>query len=415
MESAAGELRTMRSEQQLGAAPLVTTWRFTGEGVEVVDEQGGRRTARFEPTPEGDWLAPGAAARAAREQMEAGAEEISVTTLDPSQGLRAVTSTRRLRGQGPVEAMGKVVPASEWVVTIDSFPGVESVEFLDASGELVRGTTDMGGIVVEMLASDRAVATADVPAPELLASTLVTPDRPIRGARGVRTGAYVLRLRQGEMPDLPETGVQRVERLDGRSARVVVDLTSPRLAAGADADDAAYLGSSRMIDATDPKIVELAREAVKPVAGEPAHVRAERMRRFVYAYIDAKSLDVGFATASETARTRQGDCTEHGVLLAALLRAEGIPSRVVSGVLYVDEFIGREGVFGFHMWTQALLDTGDGPRWVDLDATLDDRTPTDATHIAMAVSAMAADDEFNTMASLAPLLGGLEIVVERVE
>ena len=54
---------------------------------------------------------------------------------------------------------------------------------------------------------------------------------------------------------------------------------------------------------------------------------AERMReleKFVFGYIDKKSLNVGYASALETARTRQGDCTEHALLLAALGRARGI-------------------------------------------------------------------------------------------
>ena len=41
------------------------------------------------------------------------------------------------------------------------------------------------------------------------------------------------------------------------------------------------------------------------------------------------------ATAAEVARSREGDCTEHAVLLAALARARGIPARVAMGLVYV--------------------------------------------------------------------------------
>jgi hypothetical protein len=132
----------------------------------------------------------------------------------------------------------------------------------------------------------------------------------------------------------------------------------------------------------------------------------------VYSYIDEKSLDVGFATASEVARTQQGDCTEHAVLLAAILRARGIPSRVVSGLIYVDEFVGERGIFGFHMWTQALLPDEQGvERWVDLDATLPSND-FDAAHIGVAVSTLGGADRVNTMAAVAPLLGTLTIEVD---
>src|SRR5690606_5201760 len=101
---------------------------------------------------------------------------------------------------------------------------------------------------------------------------------------------------------------------------------------------------------------------------QPPAVIAEKLRRFVHSYISNKSLDVGLASASEVCRTREGDCTEHATLLAAALRFAGIPSRVVSGLIYAEEFAGRSRIFGYHMWTQALLpDDAGAMRWVDLD------------------------------------------------
>jgi hypothetical protein len=99
------------------------------------------------------------------------------------------------------------------------------------------------------------------------------------------------------------------------------------------------------------------------------------------------------------------------VLLAALLRAEAIPSRVVSGLVYLDRFLGREAVFGYHMWTQAWLSGQDGrARWVDLDATLDGH-PFDAAHIALGTSPLAEVAFSNDLLRLSPLLGRLSIRV----
>ena len=83
---------------------------------------------------------------------------------------------------------------------------------------------------------------------------------------------------------------------------------------------------------------------------------AEKLCRFVSFYVTRKNFSVGFASASEVARKREGDCTEHGILLAALGRAMGIPSRVVSGLVYVDEFKGVEKAMVYHMWTQFFLE-----------------------------------------------------------
>jgi hypothetical protein len=123
---------------------------------------------------------------------------------------------------------------------------------------------------------------------------------------------------------------------------------------------------------------------------------------------------VGFATASEVARTRQGDCSEHAVLLAALLRGAGIPSRTVSGLIYTDEFLGRKNVFAYHMWTQAWLTQGVGGRWVDLDATLD-ALPFDAAHIALATSSQSDVGAVNDIVKIAGLLGRLSLQVVWVD
>ncbi|MBZ0171892.1 MAG: transglutaminase-like domain-containing protein, partial [Phycisphaerales bacterium] len=169
-----------------------------------------------------------------------------------------------------------------------------------------------------------------------------------------------------------------------------------------------------MLTCDDPRVAELARDALT-AAPEDAAKRAELLRRFVHRHIRTKDLSVGFASAAEVARTREGDCTEHGVLLAALLRADGIPSRVVSGLIYADQFAGSDDIFGYHMWTQAYLEIDGEPRWVDLDATLPDSLPMTATHIALAVTGLPDENRINALVELAPLMGRLAIKVENVE
>jgi transglutaminase-like putative cysteine protease len=140
--------------------------------------------------------------------------------------------------------------------------------------------------------------------------------------------------------------------------------------------------------------------------------RARAIERFVHEYISSKSLGVGFATASEVCQTREGDCSEHAVLLAAMLRADGIPSRGVSGLVYVDQFVNQDKVFGYHMWAQGLIDVTGTPRWIDLDAAV---YPMDATHIAVTTSSLADDDVVNSMVGVAEVLNALSIEVEDVE
>ena len=134
------------------------------------------------------------------------------------------------------------------------------------------------------------------------------------------------------------------------------------------------------------------------------------MRAFVNRHIEDKNLATAFASASEVARTGAGDCTEHGVLLAALLRADGIPSRVVTGLVYMPG-LGKsgKGAFGWHMWTQALIDG----QWMDLDATLPMWFT--AGHITTGTSSLAEGTGVEDMASIIGKLGKIEIDVIRVD
>jgi transglutaminase-like putative cysteine protease len=331
-----------------------------------------------------------------------------------------VTSTRTLVEKTTVEVFGRIVPALRWTVAIDRYPGIESTEFTDDDGHTLRSETNMGGLQMVQMLADKELALRPIDAPELLVSTLVTPDKPV--PENASRVTYVLSVPEGTMPDLPSTGAQKVERLDARRVRVTVlkggitDATPPT---GPDAGtDPSFMASTPMIKADDPVITKLAKEALENLpADAPAIDKAKRLRAFVQRFIDEKALSVGFASASEVARTRTGDCTEHGVLLAALLRASGIPARVVSGLIFADEFQGKKGIFGYHMWAQAWLapENRAAPRWVDIDGTLRRGTGFDAGHIALGTSALSDAQPQNFMVTLAPLLGRLKIQVEDVQ
>jgi transglutaminase-like putative cysteine protease len=264
-------------------------------------------------------------------------------------------------------------------------------------------------MTLEMMAADKALALTERKGPELLEQTLIRMDKAIAEPRKLRKATWVLEMKKGKLPELLETSVQSVKRVDERTAEVTVEMADAKpQAAGAP-----VVENSTMIDGKDPRIVKLTEEALKDVGTDATAARkAEMIRRFVHRYIKTKSLDVGMASASEVARTRTGDCTEHAVLLAAMLRAAGLPSRVITGLMYVPTSVvlgprttGATGVFGYHMWAEGFIDG----RWTDLDAILPDETRFDATHIAISSSELADGQWINDLVTLAPIIGELKI------
>ena len=281
---------------------------------------------------------------------------------------------------------------------------LHALETYTDDGVLVREeiTIPMLGKTVTRLVS-KAEARADGARPELLVQTFVKPDRPIRNADRATTLTLNLRVSQGAMPPLPSAGAQRVVAgVDGTSAILTIDVNASQPATPADA--ASNLGASVMVDAEDPLIKALAAKAARH-AGQSVAARAEAIRGAVRDYVTEVGLDTVFATASETAQTRSGDCSEHAVLLAAMLRAEGIPARLAIGLIYVDSFLGRRNIFGWHMWTQALIDGA----WVDFDATLPVRY--NAAHVLTSTSSLADGLGSSDMTPILMLLGNLDIDV----
>ena len=88
------------------------------------------------------------------------------------------------------------------------------------------------------------------------------------------------------------------------------------------------------------------------------------MTRFTHDRIGDKHYRNGFDLASQVAQSLEGDCTEHAVLNAALMRANGFPTRVVLGVIII---LGEQGAMAAgHAWNEIFYDD----RWQVRDATL---------------------------------------------
>jgi hypothetical protein len=191
---------------------------------------------------------------------------------------------------------------------------------------------------------------------------------------------------------------QQVKNVHGQTFDLYVRASRPP----SDADGPAgkepgeeFLQSSYFITSDDAKVKELARQAV---GGETDPWRkALRIERWVHSHMHNRN-DIALATAKEVARSLAGDCRQHAMLMAAMCRAEGIPSRTALGLIYADT--GASGpAFVFHMWTEVWV----RGRWVPLDATLG-RGYVGATHLKI------TDDSWHDTRSMTPLLPILRVL-----
>ena len=401
--------------QGLGTTPTTVSHHFGPESITETTLGPAGESTRTLPAPQADWMTPAAREDWVQRQLDSGTNSISFATIDPLSGPDRIFITLNEITPQVVERNGESVPGYRLRSSSSELTDTESsIEYRDDQGVPVRIEQQLGNMKVVLKLASQAEATAGFQAPELLVSTFVTPDRPIRRPREQIRATYRLLVHEGTLGALPSSAVQTAERIDENSWLIRLDLKDPK-AVSEPVDTTMYLRSTPMLDADDPLIVDLVDRSLRDLDEHAAATRAERLRRSIHTLLNRKDLSAGFATASEVVRTRTGDCTEHAVLLAAALRTAGIPSRVASGLVYADRFAGERDVFAYHMWTQALLEREDGQVWVDLDATLPSQISFDATHILLGTDDLSGGIGSRAMSMTGALLGRLQIRVESIE
>lgn len=164
-----------------------------------------------------------------------------------------------------------------------------------------------------------------------------------------------------------------------------------------------FLQPTAFCQSDDPEIQRIARQIVG--SEQNAWRAAKKIARWVNQSL-TPNYDVGFATAKEVIRNRQGDCSEHTVLMVALCRAVGLPARAAVGIM------SSGGVFAYHMWPEVYVS-----RWVNLDpkwlvvAGPEEELVTDATHLKFGRTRLD-ENLFQEMAqSVAEIIGQLKLEI----
>ncbi len=147
---------------------------------------------------------------------------------------------------------------------------------------------------------------------------------------------------------------------------VEIDTTKEGNASGKEVDYELYTKGTNLIDPFDPAIQRLSSSLVSSDMDDRKKV--QKIVKWVYENID-KTPVFGVPYSSRVLRDRKGDCNEHAVLLAALLRSLGIPSKIAIGVVYL------RGRFYYHAWNE-VYDNG----WFAVDSSFG-QYRVDATHI----------------------------------
>jgi predicted ribosome-associated RNA-binding protein Tma20 len=363
-------------------------------------------TTQVTTWPQGAVMSEGLRLLQAATGLKAGS--VVETMIFSPETMTALKAKSKIGAKEKVDLLGRVVALTKVVTQMETPEGAfTATDYVD--NDLVSQKTVMPimGMNLELMACDKIFAMSKNDVVDFLDKAAIQSPVSLAGAENAKAIQYTLKPINQAKLQFPVTDNQSVQVgedgaviLTARPVSVVKGGQMPYT--GSDKAAVAALKPGRYVQSDANEIIALSKKAVGDATD--AADAAKRIESFVRKYITDKNLSVGYASALEVVQSREGDCTEHAVLTAALCRAAGIPAQVVFGVLYIDEYAGRKDVFFGHAWTQGYV----GGKWVQLDAT---RHAVGPTRIAMAVGSGDPDEFFGMISTF----GNFKIVAAAIE
>jgi hypothetical protein len=300
-------------------------------------------------------------------------------------------------------------------ITVAGQHKIEELRWIDSRGETLKSLLpSLAQEAVRTTKADALTPASGGPLDLMVSSTVPITGKLVPSATTKRA-VYRAHVKSGPIAGLfSDCPSQQVKPIDDQTVELMVVAVRPNnkpeaQARGPAADTAvrspvnADSAPNGFIQSNDPIIVQMASQAAKE--SDPWQTACD-LEVFVHRTVKNKNYSQAFATAADVARTLEGDCTEHALLLAALCRARKIPARAAFGLIYYPPKHG----FAYHMWTEAWIKD----RWVPMDATLG-LGGIGADHIKLDDSNFAGSSPLADLLSVVQVFGRLELEVLAAE
>lgn len=380
LETEDGLLKKVSAEQVLAGSRVRTELVVEGDKIRIKTISPSQSFSREIPYS-GQLLGPVGISRLAADRLKKPGDSVEYQTI-LAELARVISGERTLVGEEMVDC-GQNRTAARKVV--DSLASIEITRqvWLDTEGNEIKAVEPSPlGDLVTCLSSEQEIRETMAVAggrDQFFQSSLIRANVRLPQARGL--DRVIIRLKHTR----PERGWPEIEneyqRIINRDDNSLV-LELRRVPPGTDPsgrltleEQRSCLGASAYIDANAPEIRRVALE----VAGREKNAlnKALKLRDWVSRNLTFDSGFV-FAPASEVMRDKKATCAGYATLLAAMLRAAGLPSRYVMGIVYAN------GIWGGHAWVEAWV----AGRWVPLDAALPSPGSADPARLAIARSSL---------------------------
>ena len=159
---------------------------------------------------------------------------------------------------------------------------------------------------------------------------------------------------------------------------------------GEDLDE--YVLPQQYVDSDNAEIIKLSEQ----LRGTDDYETAQNILNYVYKTIKARSetlVNATQLTASELLETPVGVCADKAILMTALLRADGIPARKISGLVLsvpLKKVVDWSHPGGSHAWVEFYADG----EWHFADPTWNIFDKSDTTHLSYGTYETSMNSDF---------------------
>ncbi|QPJ62249.1 MAG: hypothetical protein G3M70_10350 [Candidatus Nitronauta litoralis] len=267
------------------------------------------------------------------------------------------------------------------IVVVQEYGGMKTTLWVTPDGSVLRESTQQG---FESLQEDKNLAQKldkkAISVSNFITLSLVTPNRAIKNPGNLST----LKLKMSALQkadSVPQDQRQKILKAepDGQGGFMATVLIQRERAMQ-------NPGPKRPVtDVPDPKYLEeaaeiqsrngLIRGQARLIVGRETDAWKSALLINGWVHEQLEKVMVDAFTALDALNSKRGECQSHTNLFTALARAEGIPTRVVNGLVYSKKYKG----FLYHAWPEVYVG-----EWRALDPTFG-QDAVDATHIKLSV------------------------------
>jgi transglutaminase-like putative cysteine protease len=244
----------------------------------------------------------------------------------------------------------------------ETFQGMETTSWITQDGETVKEESPLGYVLLKESPQEAKKLDKKGPAVDIIALTRI-PSNAIKDSSQVK---YLrARLKGVSLNGFQLNGDRQILKGDTIEIRLQDHSSAYQLPyEGKQLKE--YLQPNALIQSDDRRIID---QSIKILSGElDARTAAKKLNDWVYTALVKKPV-VSIPSALEVLNQREGDCNEHTALYTALARAAGIPTRMIAGIVFMEDG------FYYHAWPEVWIN-----EWVAVDPTFN-QFPADATHI----------------------------------